>query len=414
MKALLKAARKSQLTVGAAVGPVVGQVPPGLPAGGRAARRGPRRSCLARPAGRRARRPRPPAAPGRCRAGGRPAARPRRSQPRCPACKAQAGTGRSTGRRRTTTGSTHGRARRKAGPPIPRRPARASRRADTAASPPRSTARRPAAAIDEVAVADTRPAGADEQHVRAVDQLIERNQVCRTRRVRRDGALAAVPHRQSRLAREGNRCWRVDLDHVGAEVGEQHPGDGARHAAGEVKHAHAASAGASSLPARNLRYCPISEHLPVPRRQRKRPRGTKGGFCRVTFAEIVLDCRVRGDGLTRQGGFCMRIGLTGGGTTADRIVSQASRAEADGFTSMLVPELGRRRRPARGHDAGRARHLGHRARHRRACYLCLSSRAPGQPRQRHRVRHRRARPAHPRRRPVSPRGLRHQPARPAV
>lgn len=33
----------------------------------------------------------------------------------------------------------------------------------------------------------------------------------------------------------------------------------------------------------------------------------------------------------------MRIGLTGGGTTADRIVSQASRAEADGFTSMWYP-----------------------------------------------------------------------------
>ena len=33
----------------------------------------------------------------------------------------------------------------------------------------------------------------------------------------------------------------------------------------------------------------------------------------------------------------MRIGLTGGGTTADRMVSQASRAEADGFTSMWYP-----------------------------------------------------------------------------
>ena len=33
----------------------------------------------------------------------------------------------------------------------------------------------------------------------------------------------------------------------------------------------------------------------------------------------------------------MRIGLTGGGTTADRIVSQAKRAEADGFTSMWYP-----------------------------------------------------------------------------
>jgi F420-dependent oxidoreductase-like protein len=33
----------------------------------------------------------------------------------------------------------------------------------------------------------------------------------------------------------------------------------------------------------------------------------------------------------------MRIGLTGGGTTADRIVSQATRAEADGFTSMWYP-----------------------------------------------------------------------------
>jgi F420-dependent oxidoreductase-like protein len=33
----------------------------------------------------------------------------------------------------------------------------------------------------------------------------------------------------------------------------------------------------------------------------------------------------------------MRIGLTGGGTTADRIVGQARRAEADGFTSMWYP-----------------------------------------------------------------------------
>src|SRR5579863_9363506 len=33
----------------------------------------------------------------------------------------------------------------------------------------------------------------------------------------------------------------------------------------------------------------------------------------------------------------MRIGLTGGGTTADRIVGQATRAEADGFTSMWYP-----------------------------------------------------------------------------
>jgi F420-dependent oxidoreductase-like protein len=33
----------------------------------------------------------------------------------------------------------------------------------------------------------------------------------------------------------------------------------------------------------------------------------------------------------------MRIGLIGGAATADRIVSQASRAEADGFTSMWYP-----------------------------------------------------------------------------
>lgn len=33
----------------------------------------------------------------------------------------------------------------------------------------------------------------------------------------------------------------------------------------------------------------------------------------------------------------MRIGLTGGGTSADRIVNQAKRAEADGFTSVWYP-----------------------------------------------------------------------------
>src|ERR1700728_2644676 len=33
----------------------------------------------------------------------------------------------------------------------------------------------------------------------------------------------------------------------------------------------------------------------------------------------------------------MRIGLTGAGATADRIVEQAQRAEADGFTSMWYP-----------------------------------------------------------------------------
>lgn len=30
----------------------------------------------------------------------------------------------------------------------------------------------------------------------------------------------------------------------------------------------------------------------------------------------------------------MRIGLTGGGATVDKIVTQAQRAEADGFTSL--------------------------------------------------------------------------------
>ena len=33
----------------------------------------------------------------------------------------------------------------------------------------------------------------------------------------------------------------------------------------------------------------------------------------------------------------MRIGLTGAGSTADRLVEQARRAEADGFTSMWYP-----------------------------------------------------------------------------
>ena len=33
----------------------------------------------------------------------------------------------------------------------------------------------------------------------------------------------------------------------------------------------------------------------------------------------------------------MRIGLTGGGSTADRIIGQAARAEADGFSSMWYP-----------------------------------------------------------------------------
>src|ERR1700735_5463916 len=33
----------------------------------------------------------------------------------------------------------------------------------------------------------------------------------------------------------------------------------------------------------------------------------------------------------------MRIGLLGAGSTADRIVEQAKRAEADGFTSMWYP-----------------------------------------------------------------------------
>jgi alkanesulfonate monooxygenase SsuD/methylene tetrahydromethanopterin reductase-like flavin-dependent oxidoreductase (luciferase family) len=33
----------------------------------------------------------------------------------------------------------------------------------------------------------------------------------------------------------------------------------------------------------------------------------------------------------------MRIGLTGAGTTADRLVEQAKRAEADGFTSRWYP-----------------------------------------------------------------------------
>src|SRR6476619_486676 len=33
----------------------------------------------------------------------------------------------------------------------------------------------------------------------------------------------------------------------------------------------------------------------------------------------------------------MRIGLSGGGTTTDRLVQQAAEAEADGFTSLWYP-----------------------------------------------------------------------------
>jgi hypothetical protein len=35
----------------------------------------------------------------------------------------------------------------------------------------------------------------------------------------------------------------VHLEHVSAEVGEQHSGDGTGHAAGKVKHAHAGECG---------------------------------------------------------------------------------------------------------------------------------------------------------------------------
>ena len=112
--------------------------------------------------------------------------------------------------------------------------------------------------------------------------------------------------------------------------------------------------------------------------------------CRPTSPH--LPC-VSGTDLSRQGGTRCVSGYRWR-TTADRIVEQARRAEADGFTSMWYPSAAGGGRPAGGHDAGRAGHLGHRAGHRGAGHLLLSSGPPGQPRQRGRVGHRHARAVH--------------------
>ena len=74
----------------------------------------------------------------------------------------------------------------------------------------------------------------------------------------------------------------------------------------------------------------------------------------------------------------MRIGLSGGGTTADRIVQQAVEAEADGFTSLWYAECGPRR-PAGRHGHGGPATNDHRARHLRAADLHLSPRAASEP-----------------------------------
>src|ERR1700689_1862490 len=73
------------------------------------------------------------------------------------------------------------------------------------------------------------------------------------------------------------------------------------------------------------------EHLPFPGPPRKPPHGRCG--CATYRLEVESsDYRA-----TRQGELRMRIGLIGAGATADRIVQQAKRAEADGFTSMWYP-----------------------------------------------------------------------------
>ncbi len=109
----------------------------------------------------------------------------------------------------------------------------------------------------------------------------------------------------------------------------------------------------------------------------------------------------------------MRIGLTGGGSTADRIVSQASRAEADGFTSMWYPSSAGAGDPLAAMTlAGRATstiELGTAVLVTYACHPVLQASranataaaiaAPGR--------------LHPRRRPLTP-GRHRGPARPAV
>ena len=95
----------------------------------------------------------------------------------------------------------------------------------------------------------------------------------------------------------------------------------------------------------------------------------------------------------------MRIGLTGGGATVDKVVRQAKQAEADGFTSLWYASAGHGR-PARRDRDRRPGDLEDRAGHGGVADLPVPPAAPGEPCRLGRRRHGSSR-LHPRDRAVA-------------
>lgn len=105
-------------------------------------------------------------------------------------------------------------------------------------------------AVDEPRVAGEAGLGADaeafgdagpvalDQDVGARDEVEHGGGAVLGLEVDEDGALVAVGEVPGRVDAEAGAAGAVDADDVGAEVGEEHGGEGARADAGELDHAH--------------------------------------------------------------------------------------------------------------------------------------------------------------------------------
>ena len=90
---------------------------------------------------------------------------------------------------------------------------------------------------DAEPVGDAGPERLD-QHVGVVGELAERVDAGRVLQVDRDRAARAVPHRVAAVVAERVAAGRLDLDHVGALLGEQQHAERAGDAPRQVEHAH--------------------------------------------------------------------------------------------------------------------------------------------------------------------------------
>ena len=96
------------------------------------------------------------------------------------------------------------------------------------------------------------------------DEIARRSELARRVQIERDNALAAVEREVSRIVLQGVSAGRLDLDRLGAVIGQQRTGKRTCHALGKIEYANARICTRHALPPqRGYALSPRGVHQPM-------------------------------------------------------------------------------------------------------------------------------------------------------